>query len=599
MDTPKKLADLARALAAAKVISFDTETTSTEEMQANIVGISLAIQEGEAYYIPVGHLAGDNLPVEQVVSALRGPFTDPRIPKVAHNAKYDYIILARNGLAPSPITFDTMIAEFLINPSSRNLGLKNMAFARLGEEMTHIEQLIGTGKHQLSMAEIAIESAASYAAADAETTLRLVPILQAELQKVHGQKLMDEIEMPLVSCLADMEMIGVLLNLPFFEKLSQELNARMSQIEKEVFEAVGKPFNLNSTQQLADVLFNQLRLDPPDRSRKTQSGHFSTSADILDALSGKHLVVDLIIRHRELSKLKSTYVEALPAAVDPITGRVHTSYSQTGAVTGRLSSSNPNLQNIPIRTEEGRRIRNGFIAPKGSVLLSVDYSQIELRIVAHMAKDEAMLAAFRAGQDIHTTTAAAIYSVPLDKVTKDMRRHSKAINFGLIYGMSPFGLTRSTELTLAEAEEFVKAYFRQFPGVKKYLDGIRKEAAQNGYVETLLGRRRYFPALQSKLNGALKNREEREAINAPIQGTAADIMKIAMLHIPPALEQAGLHAHMLLQVHDELVLEVPKDELPRTARLVQEVMAEAYPLDIPLSTEARSGPSWGEMTVLP
>jgi DNA polymerase-1 len=598
VDTTQKLKDLAKALATAKVISFDTETTSTEEMQANIVGISLAIQEGEAYYIPVGHLAGNNLPVEKVVSALRGPFTNPRIPKVAHNAKYDYIILARNGLAPSPISFDTMIAEFLINPSSRNLGLKNMAFARLGEEMTHIEQLIGTGKHQLSMAEIAIESAASYAAADAETTLRLMPILQAELQAVHGQKLMDEIEMPLVSCLADMEMTGVLLNLPFFEKLSQELNARMSEIEKQVFEAVGKPFNLNSTQQLADVLFNQLRLEPPDRSRKTQSGHFSTSGDILDALSGKHVVVDLIIRHRELSKLKSTYVEALPAAVDSITGRVHTSYSQTGAVTGRLSSSNPNLQNIPIRTEEGRRIRNGFIAAKGCVLLSVDYSQIELRIVAHMAKDEAMLAAFRAGQDIHTTTAAAIYDVPSDQVTKDMRRHAKAINFGLIYGMSPFGLTRSTDLTLAEAEEFVKAYFRQFPGIKKYLDGIRKEAAQNGYVETLLGRRRYFPALQSKINGALKNREEREAINAPIQGTAADIMKIAMLHIPPALEKAGLQARMLLQVHDELVLEVPKAELDDTARLVQHVMSSAYPLDIPLSTEARSGLNWGEMTVL-
>ncbi len=598
VDSREKLDDLARALARAKVISFDTETTSTEEMQANLVGISLAIQPGEGYYIPVGHLAGNNLPLQQVLSALRGPFTDPRIPKVAHHAKYDYILLARHGLLASPLAFDTMIAEFLVNPSSRNLGLKNLAFARLGEEMTHIEQLIGTGKHQLSMAEIAIESAAAYAAADAETTLRLMPILKAELKSVHEDKLMDEVEMPLVACLAEMEMTGVLLDLPFFEKLSKELSARMAQIEKQVFEAVGKPFNLNSTQQLSDVLFNQLRLEPPDRSRKTAQGHFSTSSEILDALSGKHAVVDWVIAHRELAKLQSTYVEALPAAVDPITGRVHTSFSQTGAVTGRLSSSNPNLQNIPIRTEEGRRIRNGFIAPKGSVLLSVDYSQIELRIVAHMAHDEAMLAAFRAGQDIHSTTAAAIYRVPLDQVTKDMRRHAKAINFGLIYGMSPFGLTRSTDLTLAEAENYIKAYFQQFPGVKKYLDGIRKEAAQKGYVETLLGRRRYFPALQSKLNGAIKNREEREAINAPIQGTAADIMKIAMQHIPPAIGQAGLHARMLLQVHDELVLETPKAELDRTARVVQDVMASAYPLDIPLSTEARYGSNWGEMTVL-
>ncbi len=598
IDTPDKLEDLAKELSKSKVIAFDTETTSTEEMQANIVGISLAIKEGEGYYIPVGHLAGNNVPIDQVVSILHTPLTDSRIPKVAHNAKYDYIVLARHGLVVSPITFDTMIAEFVVNPSSHDLGLKNLAFTRLGEEMTHIEELIGKGKHQLTMAEVAIESVAPYAAADAETTLRLLPILQAEVERAHGKKLMDEIEMPLMPVLAEMEMTGVLLDLPFFKRLSKELVGRMSEIEKQVYDAVGKTFNINSTQQLSDVLFNRLRLEPPDRGRKTASGHYSTSADVLDALSGKHPVVDMVIEHRELSKLQSTYVEALPAAVDPKTGRVHTSYSQTGAVTGRLSSSNPNLQNIPIRTEEGRRIRNGFIAAKGSVLLSVDYSQIELRIVAHMAKDEGMLSAFRAGQDIHATTAAAIYNVPLDQVTKEMRRHAKAINFGLIYGMSAFGLTRSTELTLAEAEEFVKAYFTRFPGIKKYLDGIRKQAAQDGYVETLLGRRRYFPALQSKQNVQVKNREEREAINAPIQGTAADIMKIAMLHIPPALKKAKLSAQMLLQVHDELVLEVPQEELEKTVRVVGEVMESAYPLDIPLLTEARSGPNWGEMKVI-
>jgi DNA polymerase I len=491
-----------------------------------------------------------------------------------------------------------MIAEFVVDPSSHNLGLKNMAFARLGDEMTHIEELIGKGKKQISMAEVAIESVAPYAAADAETTLRLLPLMQAEVRRVNAEKLMAEIEMPLITVLAEMEMTGVLLDLPFFKKLSEELTQRMADIEKQVYEAVGKPFNINSTQQLSDMLFNRLRLEPPDRGKKTASGHYSTSADVLEALSGKHPVVDLVIEHRELSKLQSTYVEALPAAVDSKTGRVHTSYSQTGAVTGRLSSSNPNLQNIPIRTEEGRRVRNGFIAAKGNVLLSVDYSQIELRIVAHMAQDEGMLAAFRAGQDIHATTAAAIYNIPLEQVTKEMRRHAKAINFGLIYGMSAFGLTRSTELTLAEADEFVKAYFMQFPGIKKYLDGIRKLAAEQGYVETLLGRRRYFPALQSKQNVQMKNREEREAINAPIQGTAADIMKIAMLHIPSTLKDAGLRAQMLLQVHDELVLEVPKDELEKTFRLVQEVMGSAYKLDIPLSTEARSGLNWGEMKVL-
>jgi DNA polymerase-1 len=595
VDTTEKLNDLAARLSSAQVIAFDTETTSTEEVQADIVGISLAVKEGEGYYIPVGHSTGTNLPLEQVISILHDPLTNSRIPKVAHNAKYDYIVLVRHGLVVTPITFDTMIAEFLVDPASHNLGLKNLALARLGDEMTHIEELIGKGKKQISMAEVAIESVASYAAADAETTLRLLPLMQAEIERVHAAKLMAEIEMPLIPVLADMEMTGILLDLPFFKKLSEELTLRMAEIEKQVFEAVGKPFNLNSTQQLSDVLFDRLRLEPPDRGRKTASGHYSTAGDVLDALSGKHPVVDWIIEHRELSKLKSTYVDALPAALDAKTGRVHTSYSQIGAVTGRLSSSNPNLQNIPIRTEEGRRVRNGFIAAKGNVLLSVDYSQIELRIVAHMAQDQAMLDAFRAGQDIHATTAAAIYNVPLAQVTKEMRRHAKAINFGLIYGMSAFGLTRSTELTLAEADEFVKAYFTQFPGVKTYLDGIRKQAARDGYVETLLGRRRYFPALQGQLSGVMKNREEREAINAPIQGTAADIMKIAMLHIPSALKDAGLRARMLLQVHDELVLEVPKEELEKTYKLVQSVMASAYQLDIPLSTEARSGPSWGDM----
>ena len=388
------------------------------------------------------------------------------------------------------------------------------------------------------MAEVAIKSAAPYAVADAETTLRLMPILEADVRRVNGTKLLEEIDLPLTPVLADMEMSGISLDLPFFEETSKRLEKRMAEIEKQVYESVGKPFNINSTQQLSDVLFKQLKLEPPDKGNKTASGHFSTSAGVLDLLRGKHPVVDMILEHRELSKIKSTYVDALQAALNADTGCVHTSYSQIGAVTGRLSSSNPNLQNIPIRTEEGRRIRNGFVAGKDSVLLSVDYSQIELRIVAHMAQDEAMLAAFRADEDIHATTAAAIYGVDSEAITKNMRRHAKAINFGLIYGMSPFGLTRSTDLTLAEAEEFVKAYFKKFPGVKNYLDGIRKLAAQQGYVETLLGRRRYFPALQSKQNVQIKNREEREAINAPIQGTAADIMKIAMLK-HPACAQSG------------------------------------------------------------
>ncbi len=594
IDTDNKLSDLIKVLNKAKIISFDTETTSTEEMQADIVGISLAISAGEGYYIPIGHISGNNLPLNKVIDALKEPMTDPKIGKVAHNAKYDYIILAKAGLKVTPLTFDTMLAEFIIDPSSRHLGLKNLAFVKLGEEMTHIEELIGKGKKQISMDQVAIESVAPYAIADAETTLRLMPLSQKELKRVNGEKLLEEIDLPLTPVLADMEMTGISLDLPFFEKMSKELTKRLGEIAKQVFDMVGKPFNINSTQQLSDVLFKTLGLEPPDKGNKTASGHYSTAAGVLDELSGKHPVVDLILENRELSKIKSTYVDALPPAVDS-NGRVHTSYSQIGAVTGRLSSNNPNLQNIPIRSETGRKVRNGFIASKGNVLLSVDYSQIELRIVAHMAQDPGMLAAFRADEDIHATTAGAIYGVSPEAVTKEMRRHAKAINFGLIYGMSAFGLTRSTDLTLSEAETFVRTYFEKFPGIKKYLDGIKKQAASQGYVETLLGRKRYFPALQSKQNVQIKNREEREAINAPIQGTAADIMKIAMLKIPLALAKAGLKGKMLLQVHDELVLECPKAEWKETARVVQETMANAYKLDIPLSTEARYGENWGEM----
>ena len=599
VDSPSKLKALVKAMAAAPVISFDTETTSTDEMTASLVGISLAMKAGTGYYIPVGHDRGNQLPLEQVISALRPSMTDPRIPKIGHHLKYDFIMLARHGLRVSPLTFDTMVAEWVNDPSSRNLGLKNLAGVRLGESMTHIEELIGTGKNQRSMAQVSIADAAPYAAADAETTLRLMPLLEADLKRL--PKLWDlfiNIEVPLIPVLADMEMAGICLDEPFFAAFSVELNARLEELEKRVYEAAGRIFNLNSTQQLSDVLFGTLRLSPPDKGRKTTSGHFSTAAGVLDGLSGQHPVVDMILEYRELSKLKSTYVDALPKQIHPEDGRVHTSFSQTTAITGRLSSSDPNLQNIPTRTDLGRRVRRGFIADPGNVLVSLDYSQIELRIVAHMAGDEAMLNAFRAGQDIHATTAAAIYGVPLESVTREMRRHSKAINFGLIYGMSAFGLTRSTELTLAESQDFVEAYFKQFPGVKKYLDGIRKEAARTGYVETLLGRRRYFPNLKSGLNHVMKNREEREAINSPIQGTAADIMKIAMIRIPPAMLKAGLHGKMLLQVHDELVVECPQGELKKVASVVQEVMENAYPIGIPLTTEARWGLNWDELKPL-
>jgi len=604
VDTSAGLQSLVDRLNNASQISFDTETTSTDQMRASLVGISLAVEPGEGYYIPLGHQSGmgNQLPLTQVIDALRSPLTNPHIPKVGHNLKYDFVVMARHGLRVEPLSFDTMIAEWLANPDSRNLGLKNLAWVRLDHRMTNIEALIGKGKKQISMAEVPIQQAAAYAVDDAAVVLKLVPHLRQDLVQRAATRLFEEVEMPLVSVLADMEMDGVLLDTAFLERISRELGERLVEIESQVYKVAGEPFNLNSPQQLSDLLFNRLKIPPPDRTQRTATGFYSTAAEVLEILRGQHELVDWVLEYRELSKLKSTYLDALPQQVNPHTGRVHTSYNQTGSVTGRIASSDPNLQNIPIRTEIGRQVRQAFIADPGNVLLSVDYSQVELRIVAHISNDQAMLAAFRAGQDIHAATAAAIFTVPVEAITTEMRRQAKAINFGLIYGMSAFGLTRATELTLADAEAFMTAYFRQFPGIKSYLDNVRRQAAEQGYVETLLGRRRYFPGLKApsdNRNRNIRNREEREAINAPIQGTAADIMKIAMLRVPPALREAGLGARMLLQVHDELVLECPVEELVPTGSLVRQVMEDAFRLSIPLATEARYGLNWGDLAPLP
>lgn len=599
IDTAQKLASLKQALDASSLIAFDTETTALDPLQAELVGLSLAVKEGEGYYIPLGHKGEQpQLKVSEVIEALTPALTNPSIEKAGHNIKYDALVLAMYGLRVSPLSFDTMIAEWLTNPASRDLGLKDLAGTLLGIRMTHIEELIGRGKNQLTMDEVPIAAAAPYAAADAEVTLRLIPLLKEKMQKTNSTGIFNTIEMPLVPVLLKMEQEGISLDIDFFKRFSAEIGERLRLIEDEVHQAVGHAFNLNSTQQLSKVLFEDLKLEPPDRNKRTSSGHFSTSAAVLDELKGHHVVVDLLLEYRELSKLKSTYLDALPQQINPRDNRVHTSFNQTGSVTGRLASSDPNLQNIPTRTETGRQVRLGFIAAPGHRLLSVDYSQIELRIVAHMSGDEAMLKAFRDGQDIHATTAAAIYDLPLEQVTKEQRRHAKAINFGLIYGMSAFGLSRSTDLTLGEAENFVRDYFEHFPGVKKYLDQIRVLAARQGYVETMLGRRRYFPNLANPLNQMMRNREEREAINAPIQGTAADIMKIAMIRVQRALEESASRARMILQVHDELVLEVPENEIALTSQLVRGIMEAAYKLDIPLLTEARSGVNWGSMQVI-
>jgi DNA polymerase-1 len=591
---------LVERLGEAPAITFDVETTSTDQMQADLVGIALSVAEGEGYYIPVGHrdLAGRQLPLDAVLERLRPALTNPDIPKYGHNIKYDTVVLARHGLTPTPLAFDTMIAEWLCDPASHNKGLKDLAWMRLNVEMTPIEDLIGKGAKQISMAEVAAEAASRYAAADADMTHRLVAPLHAEMQQKRVWDLFVEIEMPLVPVLADIEQVGVLIDTDLLKRMSQELGERLAELEQAICDHVGYRFNVNSTQQLSDALFKVLGL-PTEGLPKTDSGHYSTAAGVLEMLKGKHEVVRLVLEQRELSKLKSTYLDALPQLVNPQTGRVHTSFNQTGTVTGRISSSDPNLQNIPIRTEQGRRVRDAFIAAPGNALVGADYSQIELRVLAHISGDPGLLQAFHEGQDIHASTAAVVYGIPIEQVTLEQRNFAKRVNFGLLYGMSAFRLARESDLTLSEAEEFVTAYFERFPRVRGYFEETKRRAAENGYVETLLKRRRYFSVLQSRDTSRAtqlsRRAAEREAINMPIQGTAADIIKIAMIRLQAALGEHGLRGQMTLQVHDELVLEAPKDEAEETARLVSEVMENAYPLDAPLRADTRIGHNWGEL----
>jgi DNA polymerase-1 len=596
INTEEQLKSLEKTLKTASVSAFDTETTSTDQMQAELVGISLAVSGEGGYYIPVGHKEGKQLPLDQVLAAIKDPMTDLAIKKIGHNIKYDYILLARAGLKTYPLSFDSMIAEWVINPSSRNLGLKKLSWVRLNQSMNEIESLIGKGKSQITMAEVDIKDTARYAVEDAVMVLLLQPILEKDLIRVGGLDLYNQIEMPLVSVIAAMEMEGIGLDKQFLQEMSLQLEEELNKLEGEIQQAVGYEFNLNSPKQLSQALFSTLELSPPNRGSKTASGYYSTAADVLETLKDDHLVPAWVLKYREYAKLKSTYVDALQDQVNPDTQRVHTSYNQTGSVTGRIASSNPNLQNIPIRTELGRQVRKAFVPTPGWSLIAVDYSQIELRVAAHMAGDQAMLKAFREGQDIHSATAAAINDTSLNEVTEQQRRDAKATNFGLIYGMSAYGLTQSTNLTLAEAETFVETYFTRFPGIRDYLDKIKKQAKEKGYVETLLGRKRYFPRLTSASNYNLRRREEREAINAPIQGTAADIMKLAMIAVAEKLEKSGLSARMLLQVHDELVLEAPEGEVDQIVELVQSSMENVYSLDIPLTTEAKYGENWGTLT---
>ena len=600
VDTEEALDALARKMARASAFAFDTETTDVDPTRAKLVGLALALGPEYGYYVPVGHQTGRRQLSWAAVRERLGPMLeDPSVHKYAHNAGYDVLVLARHGVQVQGTAFDTMLAEWVLDPASRQLGLKSLAAKRLGVEMTEITALIGTGKSQRSMAQVPVDQAGPYAAADAYVTFRLVEPLETELHERQLWSLFDKVEMPLVPVLVAMEQAGVRLDVDYLHEMSGMLGERLSELTGQIYQMVGHPFNVDSTQQLSNALFGTLKL-PTQGVRRTKSGHYSTAADVLENLRGKHEVIDLLLEQRALSKLKSTYVEALPQLVNPATGRVHTSFNQTGTVTGRISSSNPNLQNIPIRTEQGRQVRRAFVAEEGWLLLTADYSQVELRVLAHVSQDPGLLEAFRRGEDIHRTTAAAVYGVPLTEVTYDMRRVAKTANFAMVYGSSAFGLAQQTGLSQDEAAQFMAAYFARFPRVQQYVESTKKQAAERGYVETLLGRRRYFPELArgSKARSGQRRAAERMAINAPIQGSAADIIKIAMIRLHQALQEKKLRSRMILQVHDELVLEVPREEIDAVHPLVVEIMEGAFSLDARLRVDAKAGPNWLEMKSL-
>lgn len=585
IDTPDGLAELVKRLGEAARITFDVETTSTDAIVAELVGIALTDAPGRGYYVPVSNWKSQT-------SNLKSLIENDRLEKVAHNAKYDVTVLAQHGLETKGSIFDTLIAAWLINPSGSH-GLKHLAWTRLGVEMTEITELIGSGKNQITMAQVPVEQVAPYACADVDMTTRLVEGLAAELKERGLWSLFSQVEMPLVPVLTDMERTGIRLDVAVLREMSGQLDQRLREIEREIQDSVGYNFNVNSTQQLSDALFIKLAL-PTEGLKKNKSGHYSTAADVLEGLRGRHEVINMILEQRQLTKLKSTYVDALPQLVNAATGRIHTSFNQTGAVTGRISSSNPNLQNIPIRTELGREVRRAFIADAGWKLVAADYSQVELRVMAHIAQDPGLLGAFERGEDIHAATAAAVLGVPLDEITRDQRRIAKSVNFGLSYGQSAFGLAQQTGMSRDEAAQFIKTYFEKYPGVREYIERTKRQAAEQGYVETTLGRRRYFPDL-AKMRGPERGRAEREAINMPIQGTAADIIKIAMLRLYKALGEHGLRAHMLLQVHDELVLEAPDEEVETVVSLVREVMSSSFELSVPLKVDVEVGQNWLEM----
>ncbi|NTU85064.1 MAG: DNA polymerase I, partial [Chloroflexales bacterium] len=600
LTTTEALDELVARLNAAPGFAFDTESTGLRPIDCDLVGISIAHTAGAAAYIPFGHAAGEQLPREQVLAALRPFFEDAGRAKYAHNAKFDLEMLQGAGIDVQGLNFDTMVAAALLG--KQRLGLKELSFyeLKLPATLTPIEELIGRGSKQISFDQVPVAQAAPYAAADADMTLRLKEALEPQLRQYEKlYALFTRLEMPLVQVLVDMEQAGIALDKGYIEGLGARLAARIAEAEDAIHAAAGQRFNINSGQQLNAVLFDSgnFGLDPKALGlSKLKSGGYSITAEVLEQIAPVAPIAERILRYRQLSKLKSTYVDALPALVSPKTGRVHTSYNQVGSATGRLSSDSPNLQNIPVRTQEGREIRRGFVAAPGHKFVAADYSQIELRVLAHYTRDPALVATFQEGRDIHAATAARLFGVAEAQVDKSQRRISKTVTFGIIYGISAFGLAQRLGLDRTTAQGLINGVFQSFPGIKAYIDTTLQQAREQGYVSTLFGRRRPFPELMGGDRGPRAQAAMREAINAPIQGTAADIMKIAMVGVHRALRERGLATRVLLQVHDELILEAPDAEVAAATALVREVMEGAYPgLAVPLGVDVETGPNWEEM----
>lgn len=588
VDSAKGRELLLKKLAKQPEFCFDTETTSLNALEAELVGISFAYEKGKGYYIPFPENFEE---AKALIQEIKPVLEDESIRKIGQNLKYDIKVLYKYGVEVKGENFDTMIAHYLINPDMRH-SMDVLSETYLSYQPIKIEELIGKkGKNQKNFREVPLDQQTEYGVEDADITFQLKNMFAPELVKAKTAELFETIEMPLMQVLADMEIEGIRLDVPFLNDLSTELEGKLAHLEQKIHQDAGEEFNLNSPKQLGEILFDKLKLDP--KAKKTKTGQYATGEEILSKMRDKHIIIDDILVYRQLQKLKSTYVDALPEQVNSATERIHTTFAQTVAATGRLSSVNPNLQNIPIRSEEGQKIRKAFVArDKNHVLLAADYSQIELRLIAEMSKDPVMVEAFKQGQDIHRSTAANVFNVPLEEVTREQRSHAKTVNFGIIYGVSAFGLSEQTGLSRAESKALIDAYYLTYPTLKAYMDGQIALAREEGFVETLMGRRRYLKDINSR-NAVVRGHAERNAVNAPIQGTAADIVKVAMIAIQKELKN-NFKTKMLLQVHDELIFDVPKDEIESVSAMIKTTMESAMKMDVPLVVEIGKGDNWLE-----